>query len=85
VVGYEVTINVALADGDRLRPGPGGVAGAGRRPVRLLPARSDHGRRRPAVPHQDPTDAGIDEIENVGRGGTYSRIREATEAVAAWT
>ncbi len=76
--------------GDR-RQGPApdaaGLAGPRRRPVRLLPARPDHGRggqgatgrRRRAARSPTPTSTSI---RNICRCGTYSRIREAIKAGA---
>ena len=69
-------------------PGAGGVARQRRRAVRLLPARPDHGRRRPRSSRSRRraaaiTDADLDEIRNVCRCGTYPRIREAIKAAAA--
>ena len=73
----------------RPRPAPdaGGLAGGRRRAVRLLPARPDHGGRRArcgrsAAEGRDITDADLDELRNICRCGTYTRIREAIKAGA---
>ena len=70
----------------RRRPAPdaAGLAGPRRRPVRLLPARPDHGRGRagqegpPRGPRRSPTPTSTT-IRNICRCGTYTRIREAIE------
>ena len=81
----EVTTIEGLPGHRRRRPAPdaAGLAGPRRRPVRLLPARPDHGRRRagqegPPRGPQDHRDRPRP-IRNICRCGSYTRIREAIE------
>ncbi len=67
-------------------PDAAGLARLRRGPMRLLPARADHGRGRAGQgrrPGRDITDADLDTIRNICRCGTYPRIREAIKAGAA--
>ena len=55
-----------------------------RRPVRLLPARADHGRGGAGQGEGgNITEADLDGIRNICRCGTYPRIREAISSAAA--
>jgi hypothetical protein len=65
-------------DADR-QARPGRMGGAGRAAVRLLPGRSDHGRRGAAAREGQAHDADIDQAMegNICRCGTYPRIRAA--------